>query len=74
MRAGRARRVDVTLVVADGESTFGGDAGIVRTGLLYVGALGKPRKNVDLGIEAGVMRHLRDAGGDCDVQATCVTP
>jgi len=47
---------------------------IVRTGLLYDGSLGKPRKNVDLVIEAGVIRDLRDAGGDCDVQAACVTP
>ncbi len=47
---------------------------IVRAGILYDGSLDAPRKNVDLMIEDGVVRELRDAGGKCDYEAACVTP
>jgi len=47
---------------------------IVRAGLLYDGTLDAPRKNVDLVIENGAVRELRDAAGKCDFEAACVTP
>lgn len=47
---------------------------IVRAGLLYDGTLDAPRRNVDIVIEDGRIAALREAGGDCDFTAPCVTP
>lgn len=47
---------------------------IVRAGILYDGTLEPPRHNVDIVIEDGVIRELRDASGDCEFEAPCVTP
>ncbi len=47
---------------------------IIRAGMLYDGSLDEPRKNVDLLIEDGIVRELREAGGKCDHEAACVTP
>jgi imidazolonepropionase-like amidohydrolase len=47
---------------------------IVRTGLLYDGTLDAPRRNVDIDIENGLIAAIREAGGDFDREAACVTP
>lgn len=47
---------------------------VVRAGVLYDGTLEKPRANVDIVIEGGKICELRDAGGECDRVAACVTP
>ena len=47
---------------------------IVRAGLLYDGSMDAPRRNVDIVIEEGFVRELRDATGKSDREAACVTP
>jgi imidazolonepropionase-like amidohydrolase len=47
---------------------------ILRAGILYDGTLDVPRPNVDIVIEDGRIRELRDASGQPDLQAACVTP
>jgi imidazolonepropionase-like amidohydrolase len=47
---------------------------IVRAGVLYDGSLNQPRRNVDIILEDGRVRELRDASGSCDRDAACVTP
>lgn len=47
---------------------------IVRAGFLYDGTLEPPKQNVDLVIEQGRIAELRAAGGECDLEAPCVTP
>lgn len=47
---------------------------IVRAGVLYDGTLNEPRRNVDILIEDGRIRDLRDAAGTADRQAACITP
>ena len=47
---------------------------IVRAGLLYDGTLEPPKQNVDLVIADGRIAELRAAGGQCDMEAACVTP
>ena len=47
---------------------------IVRTGAFYDGTLEAPRRNVDVVFEDGAVREIRDAGGDFDREAACVTP
>ncbi|MFY9632514.1 MAG: amidohydrolase family protein [Candidatus Cybelea sp.] len=47
---------------------------IVRAGLLYDGTLEPPRQNVDIVIEKGRVAELRAAGGECDLEASSVTP
>ena len=47
---------------------------VIRAGVLYDGTLDAPRRNVDLVIEGAVVRELRDATGNADRQAACVTP
>lgn len=46
----------------------------VRAGLLYDGTLEPPKHNVDLVIEQGRVAEVRAAGGECDLEAACVTP
>jgi imidazolonepropionase-like amidohydrolase len=47
---------------------------IVRAGVLYDGTMDRPRRNVDIVIEGGRVRELRDASGSFDREAACVTP
>jgi len=47
---------------------------IIRAGILYDGTMDAPRRNVDLVVEDGLVRELRDAGGARDREAACVTP
>jgi imidazolonepropionase-like amidohydrolase len=47
---------------------------IVRAGIFYDGTLEPPKTNVDLVIEGGRIAEIRAAGGECDVEARCVTP
>ncbi len=47
---------------------------IVRAGIFYDGTLDAPRANVDLIVENGVVREVRDSGGACDREAACVVP
>ena len=47
---------------------------ILRAGIFYDGTLSAPRQNVDLVIEDGRVRDLRDANGDRDREAACITP
>lgn len=47
---------------------------ILRAGVLYDGSLNAPRRNVDLHIGDGVVKELREASGDCDREAACITP
>ena len=47
---------------------------IIRTGVLYDGTMRAPRRNVDIVVENGAVREIRDASGDCDREAACVTP
>ena len=47
---------------------------IVRAGAFYDGTLEPPKQNVDVIIADGRIAELRAAGGDCDLEAACVTP
>ncbi len=47
---------------------------IVRCGVLYDGSLAPPRRNADLTIEDGRIAEIRDASGEFDLEAACVTP
>jgi imidazolonepropionase-like amidohydrolase len=47
---------------------------IVRAGILYDGTMNEPRRNVDIVVEDGRVKELRDAGGSFDREAACVTP
>ncbi|HEX3456481.1 MAG TPA: amidohydrolase family protein [Candidatus Baltobacteraceae bacterium] len=47
---------------------------IVRAGVLYDGTLEPPKQNVDVIIADGRIAELRAAGGECDLEAACVTP
>jgi imidazolonepropionase-like amidohydrolase len=47
---------------------------IVRAGIVYDGTLEPPKRNVDLVIEAGQVKEIRAATGECDLEAACVTP
>jgi imidazolonepropionase-like amidohydrolase len=47
---------------------------IVRAGLLYDGTLEPPNSNVDIIVKDGKIAGLRVATGECDAQASCVTP
>src|SRR5579863_7916868 len=47
---------------------------IVRAGILYDGTLEPPKRNVDLVVNDGRIAELRAAGGQCDLEAPCVTP
>ncbi|MBV8198073.1 MAG: amidohydrolase family protein, partial [Candidatus Eremiobacteraeota bacterium] len=47
---------------------------IVRAGILYDGTLEPPMLNVDLVIADGAIREIRAAGGECELEAPCVTP
>jgi len=47
---------------------------IIRAGVCYDGTLDRPRRNVDIHIENGRIKELRDATGSCDREAACVTP
>lgn len=42
--------------------------------MLYDGTMDAPRRNADIVIEDGRIREIRDASGECDRQAACVTP
>jgi imidazolonepropionase-like amidohydrolase len=42
--------------------------------VLYDGTMDAPRRNADIVIEDGRIREIRDASGECDRQAACVTP
>ena len=47
---------------------------IVRAGVLYDGTMNAPRRNADIIIENGRVKEIRDARGECDREAACVTP
>lgn len=47
---------------------------IVRAAVFYDGTLEPPRRNADIVIEDGVVREVRDASGQCDREAACITP
>lgn len=47
---------------------------IVRAGVFYDGTLELPKRNVDIVVEHGRVELLRAAGGECDLEAACVTP
>ena len=47
---------------------------IVRTGVFYDGTLKAARRNVDLVIEDGRVRKVREASGECDREAPCIIP
>jgi imidazolonepropionase-like amidohydrolase len=47
---------------------------IVRAGVFYDGTLEPPKARVDLVIADGRLAELRAAGGECDLEAACVTP
>ncbi len=47
---------------------------IVRAGALYDGTLDPPKRNVDLVITDGAIAEIRAAGGECEIEAACVTP
>lgn len=47
---------------------------ILRAGVFYDGTMRAPRRNIDIVVEGGRVREIRDAGGDCDRQAACITP
>lgn len=47
---------------------------IIRAGVLYDGTMGAPRRNADIVVEDGRIREIRDAGGERDREAACVTP
>jgi imidazolonepropionase-like amidohydrolase len=47
---------------------------IVRAGALYDGTLEPPKRNVDVVVDDGRVAEIRVAGGECDLEAACVTP
>jgi imidazolonepropionase-like amidohydrolase len=47
---------------------------IVRAGVLYDGTLEPPKRRVDIVIDDGSIKEIRSAGGECDLEAACVTP
>ncbi len=47
---------------------------IVRAGVLYDGTMNAPRRNADVIVENGSVSAIRDATGECDREAACVTP
>jgi len=47
---------------------------IVRAGVLYDGTLEPPKRRVDIVIDDGSIQEIRSAGGECDLEAACVTP
>ena len=47
---------------------------IVRAGILYDGSLEAPRRNADVVIEGERIVEIRDAAGEADYTAACVTP
>jgi imidazolonepropionase-like amidohydrolase len=47
---------------------------IVRAGVFYDGTLEPPKQRVDITIEDGRISDIRTAGGECDLEAACVTP
>jgi imidazolonepropionase-like amidohydrolase len=47
---------------------------IVRAGVFYDGTLEPPKRRVDIVIENGMITIIRVAGGECDLEAACVTP
>lgn len=47
---------------------------IVRAGVFYDGTMRPPRRNVDLVVEDGRVREIRDASGERDRETACVTP
>jgi imidazolonepropionase-like amidohydrolase len=47
---------------------------IVRAGVFYDGTRYAPRRNVDIVVENGRVREIRDASGECHREAACVTP
>ncbi len=47
---------------------------IVRAGTFYDGTMNAPRRNADIIVENGRVRDIRDASGECDREAACVTP
>ncbi|MGB6712707.1 MAG: amidohydrolase family protein [Candidatus Cybelea sp.] len=47
---------------------------IVRAGVLYDGTLEPPKRRVDIVIDGGSIQEIRSAGGECDLEAACVTP
>lgn len=47
---------------------------IVRAGILYDGTLAPPRRNVDIVVDRGTIREVRESAGTADYEAHCVTP
>jgi imidazolonepropionase-like amidohydrolase len=47
---------------------------ILRAGVLYDGTLNEPRRNADVVIENGRVTEIRDASGERDREAACITP
>src|SRR5580700_1311637 len=47
---------------------------IVRAGVLYDGTLEPPKRRIDIVIDDGSIQEIRSAGGECDLEAACVTP
>ncbi len=47
---------------------------IIRAGVFYDGTMRAPRRNVDIVLEDGRIRELRDANGAFDREAACVVP
>jgi imidazolonepropionase-like amidohydrolase len=47
---------------------------ILRAGILYDGTLEPPKRNVDVAIDDGRIAGFRAAGGECDLEAACITP
>jgi imidazolonepropionase-like amidohydrolase len=47
---------------------------IVRAGVLYDGTMNAPRRNADIVLEGERIKEIRDANGECDREAACVTP
>ncbi len=47
---------------------------ILRAGVFYDGSMEAPRRNVDLVVEGPRVTEVRDASGDCDREAACITP
>jgi imidazolonepropionase-like amidohydrolase len=47
---------------------------IVRAGVLYDGTLEPPKRRVDVAVDDGTIKEIRSAGGECDLEAPCVTP
>jgi imidazolonepropionase-like amidohydrolase len=47
---------------------------ILRAGILYDGTLNAPRRNADVVIDDGKISAIRDASGECDRVAACITP